>query len=250
MRVCDTLSMHAPPSLHALSFDLDDTLWPVAPAILQAERVLQQWLEQHAPVTVQRFPVERMRALREQVSRDCPDLAHDLTALRLEANRRALRASGEDPALAGPAFEVFFAERQRVTFYPDVERSLDRLAARWPLLALSNGNAELEATGLSRWFVGSVNARSVGVLKPDARIFAAACAHLRLSPGQVLHAGDDHRCDVRGAQAAGLHSAWIVRPDQAAHAAAAPDPDPVAPPVTGWHVTVGHLAELADRLGA
>jgi FMN phosphatase YigB (HAD superfamily) len=50
--------------------------------------------------------------------------------------RRALTAAGDDPTLAEPAFEVFFAERQRVDLYDDVLPGLGRhfhagLQAAW-----------------------------------------------------------------------------------------------------------------------
>ncbi len=227
-------------TLQALTLDLDDTLWPVGPVIVNAERVLNDWLLAHAPATSARYPLDTMRRLRTQIGQQRPDLAHDLTELRLLSLRQALTDSGDDPALAEPAFECFFAERQRVTFYADVAPALDRLAARWPLLALSNGNAELEATGLSRWFVGSVNARSCGVAKPDARIFQAACARLGCEPGQVLHIGDDHGLDIVGARNAGLHTAWVRREGASEQPAFEGD---------GLHLRVRDLGELAGVLG-
>ena len=60
-----------------------------------------------------------LRELREATAKERSDLAHDLSALRRESIRTALRRAGEDPALADPAFDVFFAERQRVTLYDD-----------------------------------------------------------------------------------------------------------------------------------
>jgi len=45
-------------------------------------------------------------------------VAHDITALRTAALAEALRESGDDPALAEPAVEVFVAARQRVEPYP------------------------------------------------------------------------------------------------------------------------------------
>ena len=37
--------------IRAISIDLDDTLWPVWPAISRAEQVLLDWLHTHAPAT-------------------------------------------------------------------------------------------------------------------------------------------------------------------------------------------------------
>lgn len=198
--------------IRALTLDLDDTLWPVWPAIERAEQVLHDWLTEHAPATASRFDTAALRALREQVGREHPARSHDLSWLRLHSIRLALAAVGDDPALAEPAFDLFFAERQRVTLYPEVPGALAALAARWPLLALTNGNADLQRIGLAPLFVGCLSAREFGVGKPDARFFHAGCQHLGLAPAEVLHVGDDWALDIEGACAAGQPAAWLRRP--------------------------------------
>lgn len=235
-------------TITALTLDLDDTLWPILPTLLRAEAALQDWLRRHAPATAAAFDVPTLQRLRGEVAARHPALAHDLTALRLITLREALAASGDDPALAEPAFEVFFAERQRVQWYADVRPALERLAARFPLLALSNGNAELGPTGLSAYFVGSVSARACGVAKPQAPIFLAACTALRCAPAQVMHVGDDWRLDIVGAREAGLHSAWIRRPEAALHHGPARPEDDTPPP--GRHLHLDDLLGLAEVLGA
>jgi HAD superfamily hydrolase (TIGR01549 family) len=224
----------------AITLDLDDTLWPVRPTLIAAEKVLAEWLRAHAPATAQGTPPAAMLALRAEVAAAHPHWAHDLSAIRLETIRRALRRHGEDPALAEAAFEVFFEARHAVTLYDDVLPGLERLAARYRLVAVSNGNAEVARVGLERFFSGSVSARLHGVAKPDRSIFLAACAAAGATPGQVLHLGDDLGADVDGALAAGLHAGWICRPD-GAHASA----DPRA----GAHRFVD-LLEVAKALGA
>ena len=232
-------------TLQALTLDLDDTLWPVWPAIHRAEAALQGWLREQAPATVATHDVAAMRVLREAVLRERPDWAHDLSALRRECIRRALVAAGDDPALAGPAFEVFFAERQRVDLFDDVLPALERLAARWPIVALSNGNADVNRVpGLGRWFHAAVSARDLGVGKPAPVIFAEACRRAGADPARTLHIGDDAALDVDGALDAGLQAAWVCRASLRAPAAAA---NPAAPRGTPQHV-VATLAELADRL--
>ena len=47
-----------------LSFDLDDTLWPVGPVIAAAERELLSWLRERYPRDVSGHDVESLRALR------------------------------------------------------------------------------------------------------------------------------------------------------------------------------------------
>ena len=205
----------------AITLDLDDTLWPVRPTLVAAEKVLADWLRTHAPATAQATPPAAMLALRAEVAAEHPHWSHDLSAIRLETIRRALRRHGDDPALAELAFEVFFEARHAVTLYDDVRPGLERLAARYRLVAVSNGNAEVGRIGLERFFSGSVSARLHGLAKPHPSIFRAACAAAGAAPHQVLHLGDDLAADVDGALAAGLHAGWICRPD-GAHASAAP----------------------------
>lgn len=228
----------------ALTLDLDDTLWPVAPVIERAEQRLHEWLLAHAPLTAARFSIDAMRRWRAEVGRLEPGLAHDLTAQRRLSIERALTHCGEDPALADAAFDFFMAERHRVELYDDVLPALERLARRYPLLALSNGNADVSRLEVGKCFVGRVAAREAGVAKPDRRIFHVACEALALAPGQVLHVGDDWQLDVLGARAAGLHSAWVHRD------AVRPAADTVPLPGSGLHLEVRDLAALADALGA
>jgi putative hydrolase of the HAD superfamily len=206
---------HALSQVTVLTLDLDDTLWPVWPTLAAAEEVLAAWLRAHAPATAAGFGPKAMLALRAEVAAEHPHWAHDLSAIRLETIRRALRRHGDDPALAERAFEAFFEARHQVTLYDDVLPALERLAARYRLVALSNGNADVVRVGLGRFFAGSVSAREHGVAKPDRSIFLAACAAAGVAPHQVLHLGDDLATDVGGALAAGLHAGWICRPDGA-----------------------------------
>lgn len=226
-------------TLEALTLDLDDTLWPVWPTIRRAEAALQAWLQAQAPATVALHDAAALRLIRQQVQHDRPDWAHDLSALRRETIRRALLAAGDDPALAGPAFEVFFDERQRVELYDDVLPALARLAARWPIVALSNGNADVHRVpGLGQHFRAALSARDLGVGKPAAMAFAEACRRAGSSPAFTLHIGDDGALDVDGALAAGLQAAWLRRPGL---------PHLAQPQGQAQHV-VASLAELADRL--
>lgn len=229
--------MHFP--VRAITLDLDDTLWPFAPIGARVERVLDAWLHEHCPRTAQRFPIEAMRELRGQVFAERPDLAHDLSQLRRLSLVRAMELSGDDPLHADAAFEIFYAERNRVEFYDDALPALARLAARVPLGALSNGNADLARVGIAKHFVFQLGAREHGAAKPAASIFHAACARLAHAPHEVLHVGDSIEMDVVGAYHAGLRSCWINREGMRwPHESLRPD------------LEFTSLAELADWLDA
>ncbi|MGJ7611340.1 MULTISPECIES: HAD family hydrolase [unclassified Variovorax] len=201
--------------ISAISLDLDDTLWPIWPTIERAEGVLQAWLLREAPRTATLLLTPGiLRELREATAKERSDLAHDLSALRRESIRTALKRAGEDPALADPAFDAFFAERQRVTLYDDALPALKWLSERYPLVAVSNGNADIHKTGVGRWFRTAFNARAFGSGKPHAPIFRAAAASVGLLPRDVLHVGDDAELDVVGALNAGMQTAWLVRDER------------------------------------
>ena len=200
--------------IRAISFDLDDTLWPIWPTIERAEQALHDWLGFHAPMAAALFASPgALREIRNELGASRPDLRTDLSALRRESIRLALERAGENPLLAEPAFDVFFAERQRVTLFEDALGALQFLSARFPLVSLSNGNADLRKVGLAQYFKAAISAHDFGVGKPDPRIFVAAAGALDISPEHVLHVGDDATLDALGAINAGMQSAWLNRSD-------------------------------------
>lgn len=201
----------------AITLDLDDTLWPFAPIGARIDQVLYEWMLQHSPATVAMYPVAAMRELRERSFRDNPHLHYDLSALRRLTLREALENSGADLALLEPAYEAFYAARNQVEFYPDAVDALARIAARVPVAALSNGNADLARIGLDHHFAFQLGSREHGAAKPAASIFHAACERLGVAPAQVLHVGDHIEMDVVGAMQAGLRGCWINRVEHTWH---------------------------------
>jgi putative hydrolase of the HAD superfamily len=113
--------------------------------------------------------------------------------------------------LAVPAYEVFFAARQQVTLFDDALEVLDFLAQRFPLAALTNGNADVQRVGLGAFFHCAVSAHETGIAKPDPRIFWHTAERLNLAPEAVLHVGDDAALDILGARAAGMPCVWLNR---------------------------------------
>lgn len=223
--------------IKAISIDLDDTLWPIWPTIERAERVLHDWLTGHAPMAAALFSSPTaLREIRDYMAANRPDLKHDLSAIRRESIRLALYRAGEDPLLAERAFDVFHAERQRVELFDDVLPALDFLAQRFPIVSLSNGNADVQRVGLGQYFRAAITAREFGVGKPDPRIFHAAAGALDVRPQDVLHVGDDASLDVMGALNAGMQAAWVNRSDHLWPHDAQP------------HVVLTHLGELCELL--
>jgi putative hydrolase of the HAD superfamily len=226
-----------PGKIKAVTIDLDDTLWPIWPTIERAEQALLDWLTDNAPMTAALFSnPAALREIRGEMTTSRPDLKHDMRSLRRESIRLALYRAGESPLMADEAFEVFFAARQQVTLFDDALPALEFLAERFPLVALSNGNADLERIGLSHFFRAAVNAREFGVGKPDPRIFHAAAGAVDTMPEHILHIGDDATLDALGALNAGMQAAWLNRGDA------------IWPHEMEPQVTLTHLGELRDLI--
>jgi 2-haloalkanoic acid dehalogenase type II len=224
--------------IRAISLDLDDTLWPIAPVMLRAEQRLDAWLQANCPRAAVHYPIAAMRELRDRIASENPHLAHDFTAQRRLSLSAALAPHGYDDGHVDAAFTEFYCARNQVECYADVLPALERLAARFTLVSLTNGNADLEQIGLSRFFAFSICARDFGMAKPAPQIFHATCERLGLPHESVLHVGDDPHQDVGGARGAGLRSAWINRTQTPWAHAHVPD------------LSVRDLHELADVLEA
>ncbi|MBL3665567.1 HAD family hydrolase [Streptomyces sp. M2CJ-2] len=130
------------------------------------------------------------------------------------------------------------------SLFPDVLPVLDALAASHRHAVLSNSSVyvqdrKLRVLGVHDRFEAILCAAELGVSKPEARAFLAACEALALPPDQVAYVGDHPEIDGRGAAEAGLLSVWIDR--GGAYATLEP---PVGPR------RIASLGELPAILGA
>lgn len=127
------------------------------------------------------------------------------------------------PELSAPAFAEFevvyraaFARAQAL--FGDVAPLLDRAAAAGvPVGLLTNSGAvvtadKLAAVGLADRCPIVVTTDTLGVGKPDPRVFAHACGLLGVDAPYVVVVGDTIGTDVLGARGAGLRAAWLQRP--------------------------------------
>jgi putative hydrolase of the HAD superfamily len=197
--------------LRLITVDLDDTLWPCAPVIREAEAAHFAWLAQQAPRLTIGHDVESLRAHRRDLMRARPDIAHDLTEVRRVALRELLETHAYPGHLADGALEVFRHARNRVTPYPDVQPVLRRLRRHCAVVSVTNGNAEVHETALCDAFDLSISAAEAGAAKPEPALFEHAMAWAGAEPHQCLHVGDDPFLDVEAARALGIAAVWVNR---------------------------------------
>jgi 2-haloacid dehalogenase len=102
----------------------------------------------------------------------------------------------------------------RLAPWPDAVAGLALLKRRFPIAPLSNGHVAL-LLNLARHgglpWDAIFSAELFGHYKPDPQSYLGACRLLDLPPDQVLMVAA-HPSDLRGAQRAGLKTAYVPRP--------------------------------------
>jgi putative hydrolase of the HAD superfamily len=204
--------------IRLLTFDLDDTLWEFTPVLMRAEAITYAWLQQHAPAVTARFSCEDLRALRLQIAREQPEIAHRVTELRVRGLHRAMQQVGivdaSIEALVEKAFATFLHARHDIELFDDAEQILLELKRDYALGAITNGNIDVSRLGLDRYFSFAVNAEQLARAKPHPEPFLQALAIANCAAHECIHIGDDIENDVRGAQRLGMHTIWINRQQQ------------------------------------
>ncbi|ETX09529.1 HAD family hydrolase [Marinomonas ushuaiensis DSM 15871] len=200
-----------------VTFDLDNTLWDVTPVIVRAEYAMESWFEERFPGFAQHYSVSAQDELKRIVLARLPDIAFNLTALRLEVYKLALKKFGlpseEGDLIAESALAHFCEWRQKVDLFPHVVDVLEELSQDYSLAVITNGNADVfhPYVGLGQYFDFAIRADQLGVAKPDAGVFSAAAKTAKMDVSQIIHIGDHPVDDVFGASNVGAKSIWFNR---------------------------------------
>lgn len=224
--------------IQTITLDLDDTLWEIHPVIMRAEQRLYAWLGEYYPRITQMYEPAALREVRTQVIAEFADRVHDLTFLRRTVLGRVGVAAGYSTDFVDEAFAVFDQVRNDVEIFPEVIPALERLQENFVVIAVTNGNANLEAIGIQHLFTDIITAAMAGAAKPARQVFDMAVQAGGASAGQTLHVGDHPMYDVDGARSAGLRTAWVNR-------TASPWPDEFVAP----EIEMAHVGELPGILG-
>jgi putative hydrolase of the HAD superfamily len=198
--------------ISALTFDLDDTLYDNRQVIQRTEHESLCFVQQYHPSlnTLESIDLHRIRqSLREAE----PEIYHDVTEWRRRAVERAMLDVGltSDDAAAGAeaAMHHFAKWRSRIDVPQETHDTLAKLAEKWPLVAITNGNAQPELFGLNDYFKFVLRAGPDGRAKPFNDMYHLAAERLDIPLGEILHVGDDLTTDVAGAIRCGMQACWI-----------------------------------------
>jgi putative hydrolase of the HAD superfamily len=95
---------------------------------------------------------------------------------------------------------------------------LDYLAPKYQLHIITNGFAEIQTaklsnSGISHYFKELITSESVGVKKPDPKIFNYALQKAKANPAESMMIGDSLEADVLGAENVGMQAIFF-KPDK------------------------------------
>ncbi|GAB3024950.1 HAD-IA family hydrolase [Bowmanella dokdonensis] len=197
-----------------LTFDLDDTLYDNEPVLRRAERDLLQFLHLQYPQSADKG-TDFWQGLKHRLLAHTPALRNDMGELRRLILEQGLQTCGyRGQSLKDAvqeAFDYFYQQRSAFKVDKNISSLLEELAARVPLVAITNGNVNLAQIGIRDYFQASYHANLRQPMKPDGHMFELARQTLGLSARQILHVGDGLQNDVMGAIRAGFQAGWYAQ---------------------------------------
>lgn len=200
--------------INLITFDLDDTLWDVRPALIKAEHAQNVWLQQHYPRAIENRDSHDLNQRKKDLIKQQPNLIHHISRFRQIFLEQLLLDAGVPPDeacdAAMQAFGAFIARRNDVELFKHAESVLEELNQDYTLAAITNGNADVSQTPLAAFFSFALKAEDVGAAKPAPDLFLAAMAQANSSPEQIVHVGDSHDHDIVGAHGVGIRSVWLT----------------------------------------
>lgn len=198
-------------TIKALSFDLDDTLWSGKQVIIKAENAMHEWMLEHTPEVFEQFSKQALQAHKIAFINSNPQLKNKLTDAR-KKYLSTLFSQLNYPDYKSKAiacFDIFYQARQQVELFDGITEALTKLKKNYRLVAITNGNADIDLTGLGSYFEFCLNAEDFSVPKPHPEIFEAALSQLQIQPEHCLHIGDHPIHDMLGAYDLGIKTCWL-----------------------------------------
>jgi putative hydrolase of the HAD superfamily len=198
-------------TISVLSFDLDDTLYNNHPIIKAALKAQASYLADIEPWQAQ--GPDYWSHCRDEVAKFHPHLMDDVTTWRQAALQHGMSKLGftetQAEQYAHEAYAAFSHARSNITVEQPVLDLLKALRTKYRLIAITNGNVEVEKFNLAGEFDLVLKAGPDGAAKPHRALFDKAANSLNVDNLEILHIGDSLDSDVQGANHAGCHSVWL-----------------------------------------
>ncbi len=195
-------------------FDLDHTLWDFERnSALAFETVLKNheigvdvpaFLEAYHPINLHYWKEFREGAINQQ----------QLRYQRLKATFEALSCPVNDELIEMLSVTYLAQLPTHTHLCTGAQELLEYLQPQYRLHIITNGFEEVQfqkltRSGIHSYFNEIVHSETIGIKKPDRRIFEWALEKARVAPQQAVMIGDSLEVDILGAKEAGMHAIHV-----------------------------------------
>ncbi|KAL7534736.1 hypothetical protein ACHAXR_006050 [Thalassiosira sp. AJA248-18] len=231
--------------LHLLTFDLDDTIFPIGPAVADANAAQLQALIKYGYNNASN---EEIIAASKQIRTELREAGNVITytdlrkqSIRREIERLTGSSSSSERIVHGSVIEAIFdawlSERHASAdrnLFPHAISALERIREQHPgavIGAITNGRGNpLEMPSIAPYFDFCISGEDEDVFprrKPDRGIYEAAVKKYNILQGnnpiyqendkislRWLHVGDDLANDVGASAACGAKTVWFAMEEE------------------------------------
>lgn len=251
-----------------LTFDLDDTIFPVGPVVADANKALLAHLNKLGCSTTQEDFLQTTKAIRTGLAKEGKAITY--TALRKRAIRMEMmkyldESSVNDEIVVG-SYDLWEKNRHIAAerhLYPDTIHMLEEMKYNHPNLvigAITNGAGNpLKMESIRKYFDYCVSGEDDNVFpqrKPYEGIYNVAIERfkeLRGKEGEIvdmdeqcwIHVGDDLANDVGASAKCGASAIWVDLEEEYNQTASKRDPNAPQP---GWSTATKEELEKRKRM--
>ena len=195
-----------------ITFDLDDTLWDNMPIITRAEIDTRKYIEERVG-KIEWGDLNDFLNLREELIKEDPSIAWDISKLRKEIFRKKLayvKPQSLRDKIVEEAFTIFINKRHEIQLFDGVENALSELSNKYILGVLTNGNADVYRFDFGKYFKFSISSLEAKNSKPNRAHFDKALEEVEsIAFDEIIHIGDHQINDILFASKLGIESLWF-----------------------------------------
>jgi putative hydrolase of the HAD superfamily len=195
-------------------FDLDHTLWDFERnSALTFKKIfelndldisLDAFLAVYIPINLEYWKLYREEKISKEALR-YQRLKRSMTSLSIDINDTVINTLSEDYITYLPSSNHLF---------PGTLDILDYLKKSYNLHMITNGFREvqrlkMQSSKIDEYFKVVVDSESVGVKKPNPKIFDFALNEAKVRATNAVMIGDSIEADIQGAQAIGMHTIYF-----------------------------------------
>ena len=182
------------------------------PTITRAEIDTRKYIEERVG-KIEWGDLNDFLNLREELIKEDPSIAWDISKLRKEIFRKKLayvKPQSLRDKIVEEAFTIFINKRHEIQLFEGVENTLNELSNKYTLGVLTNGNADVYRFDFGKYFKFSISSLEAKNSKPNRAHFDKALEQVEnINFDEIIHIGDHQINDILFASKLGIESLWF-----------------------------------------